>query len=550
MSTTPHACPEATGVARRWAVAELLAMVGLILAVAGGVPPSVNEAHYLAKARHYWDPTWCQGDAFLESADAHLVFYWTIGWLTLWLPLPAVAWTGRLATWGLLAWSWRRLSLRILPGPWWALLTLGLYAGFLSCGHMAGEWVFGGLEAKGIAYVLLFLALEALWQGRWNRAWLLLGAASSFHVLTGGWSVIAAFFVWICSPRERPRLATMLPSLAGGFALALPGLLPALALTWQVDQALVAEANELYVHRRLSHHLVFHKILLQPLAIDCPYLGLPRILLPATHLYFLRHLLLVAGWAGLCCKLRWGNARRVHLFVGGALLIAVGGIVIDQATLSRPDLSAGLLRFYWFRLSDALVPAGLALACGRQLLTLPTAESRRRWLAVSAVFVSLVVGDAVLRRALDPRPDAVIQAGQVAFERERDFTDWLAACRWIRAHTARDEIVLTPRGQQTFKWYAERAEVVNWKDIPQDAAGIIDWWRRHQQVYPAEVRADGLTRHDTATLRRLAAEFQFRYVIIDRAKSLRPPPLPRVFPEARSAPCRYEIYRVDSESAE
>ena len=30
------------------------------------------------------DPAWCAGDLFLESDDAHLVFYWTIGWLSRW----------------------------------------------------------------------------------------------------------------------------------------------------------------------------------------------------------------------------------------------------------------------------------------------------------------------------------------------------------------------------------------------------------------------------------------------------------------------------------
>ena len=41
--------------------------------------------------------------------------------------------------------------------------------------HMAGEWVIGGVEAKGFAYVLVFLGLEAVVRNRWNRAWLLLG---------------------------------------------------------------------------------------------------------------------------------------------------------------------------------------------------------------------------------------------------------------------------------------------------------------------------------------------------------------------------------------
>ena len=36
---------------------------------------------------------------------------------------------------------------------------------------------------------------------------------------------------------------------------------------------------------------------------------------------------------------------------------------------------------------------------------------------------------------------------------------------------------------QTFRWYAGRAEVVCRKDIPQDAGGIVQWWRRMNDLY-------------------------------------------------------------------
>ena len=41
--------------------------------------------------------------------------------------------------------------------------------------HMAGEWVIGGVEAKGFAYVLVFVGLERLVRGRWNAAILAFG---------------------------------------------------------------------------------------------------------------------------------------------------------------------------------------------------------------------------------------------------------------------------------------------------------------------------------------------------------------------------------------
>ena len=102
----------------RHRLCEVLLIFMVFFLYAGWVPPAVNEAHYLTKAKHYWNPDFCAGDHFLESADAHLVFYWTFGWVTLFCSLPAAAWIGRLVTWGAMAWAWRRLSWCVVPKPY------------------------------------------------------------------------------------------------------------------------------------------------------------------------------------------------------------------------------------------------------------------------------------------------------------------------------------------------------------------------------------------------------------------------------------------------
>jgi hypothetical protein len=62
--------------------------------------------------------------------------------------------------------------------------------------------------------------------------------------------------------------------------------------------------------------------------------------------------------------------------------------------------------------------------------------------------------------------------------------DWRDACRSVAssAKIPGDATFLTPWGCRTFKWYAGRAEVANWKDIPQDPASIVEWWKRRQIV--------------------------------------------------------------------
>ncbi len=228
-------CRRLWGRLEGWKIAAEVGLVFLVFFIQGAVPvPEVNEPYYLGKAIHFWNPHWAANDFFLNTADCHKVFYFTFGWLALWLAPPALAWTGRLLTWALLAWAWRRLSFAVVPRAWWAVptavLLMVLTKGFPFCPidpataegwravllvvltkgfPMAGEWLIGGVEAKGFAYVLVFLGLEAILRNRWRGPWLLLGGASAFHVLVGGWSALAAGVVWLLSPRDRLPLRSL-----------------------------------------------------------------------------------------------------------------------------------------------------------------------------------------------------------------------------------------------------------------------------------------------------------------------------------------------------
>jgi hypothetical protein len=51
-------------------------------------------------------------------------------------------------------------------------------------------------------------------------------------------------------------------------------------------------------------------------------------------------------------------------FVGGTVLIALTGIVIDQSLLHHLDVAASLLKYYWYRMSDVFLPLGVAIGLG------------------------------------------------------------------------------------------------------------------------------------------------------------------------------------------
>ena len=172
---------------RRWRAAVEVTLIFLVFFIHAGWPaPDVNEPHYLGKAKHFWDAGWAPRDFFLGTADAHWFFYFAFGWLTRFLPLAAVAWCGRILTWALLAWAWQRLSAALVDRWLYGVLSAALFVALNDRLHMAGEWVVGGVEAKGFAYVFVLLGIEAILRDRWGRGLVLLGAASAFHVIVGG----------------------------------------------------------------------------------------------------------------------------------------------------------------------------------------------------------------------------------------------------------------------------------------------------------------------------------------------------------------------------
>ncbi len=257
--------------ARWW---EVLLILLVFFAIAGEPVPHLNEPHYLGRLKHFWDPSWCAGDLFLDSPDAHGLFVWSFGWVTKYLSLTATAWVGRALAWTFLAWAWQRLNWRLVPVPLASVLAAALWVTLTETAHLAGEWVVGGAEAKCFAYAFVLLALRELVDRRWNRTWILLGAASAFHVLVGGWSVVICAGIWlkqkgvrtIFSDGHIARLQAleknssapfwqMLPGLVVGGLLALIGIVPAIALTWHQPPEIVAEANQIYVFERLPHHL-------------------------------------------------------------------------------------------------------------------------------------------------------------------------------------------------------------------------------------------------------------------------------------------------------
>jgi len=529
-------------------ILEIAAVFAVFCLFGAWMTPDVNETHYIGKAINYWQPDWIQGDPFLESRDAHWTFYLVFGWLTFFCSPTGMAWIGRIVAWGLLAWSWQRLSYALIPVRWVAIPTALALAYYIESFNMAGEWLIGGIEGKSLAYPFVFFALEAILRRRWNRAGIFLGIACAFHILVGGWATLIAGVLFLVSgdwrktsplPFGERRFRFPYIGIIVGGLTALCGLIPVLMLDAGVSTEITREAHRIYVFERLPHHLV-------PYSADVQ--GSMR------TAFMLRFALLIVIWILLCRNL--GGGRRQQMFNGfiwGTLGLAAIGMILAYSLSGNKELLASLLRFYWFRLSDVAIPMGVAIGATRfcifhingiramlipslpKVLTIvltavviyftatylcfvhfgmapadqnvpwaitlliclviftlrqyaKSIEDASMFARLTIVLIYIAIAFYAPLTALPKYADlrthaAFCRSEPVGPNGRRAAAEWQDMCRWIKENTEPTAKFWIPRDGQTFKWHARRADVGVWKNIPQDAAAIVEWRKSMDDLF-------------------------------------------------------------------
>jgi len=484
-----------TGRVFRWLVE--VAVITAVFAAAGSWPvPDTNEAHYLTKARHAADPDWCADDFFLSTGDAHVVFFTLVGPLAAIRPLDEVAWIGRLIGWLLLAIGMRQVAATVLDrepgsGGWrgalWHVVAAAAFSLLVRVTPASGEWVIGGFESKVLAWAGLLLAAAAVAAGRFGWAFFACGAAAAVHPVVGGWGVaaVAGVAFWrLCigvgrgirgepPPSDEPggngQLVRGIVGLVAGGAVAALGVVPALLLSSGVEPAVAAEAARIQVVERLPHHLLPERFQQGHVVAHLLAVGL----------------MLVAWAAGR-------PSRRTGRLVGMAvasLAISATGLAIAACRSLQPAMADQLLRFYWFRAADGLVPLVAAVLVIDWLRWGPGEDDQRspqRTAAVGVAFSLLVLAvgwDLAMQRGHWPGDEGTTACRA---DRHVDAADWQEVCKWIAEHTPQEAVFLTPRGAATFTWWTSRAEVVSWKNMPQDPESVVAWRQRIFDLFSPE----------------------------------------------------------------
>jgi hypothetical protein len=473
--------PSAANAARRYGPTVVLVQLLLILITivgafhAGGLQS--NDQDILPSARHFVDRDWIPGDWYL---NLHIPYRYLVdailGPVVVASDFDQAALLTRLVVYALLVpaayFFFRSAGLRF------SLMLVVLYLFIRHQSLIAGEWIFGGAEAKSFAYGFVLLSTAAFLTQRYLLAFAFAGAAISFHVLVGVYALFSAAGAMLLNydsywPQWRDilRRSWLLP-LTGAFGI--------YALINQLSAKtgpVAAKAAEIYVRFRVPHHVL-------PAAWG-GRMRLIELLIAAIVLFVLIYL---------------HGRSHASRFIAAYALCSTVLFMIGLGVYFAGDIP--LLKYYWFRFPDVIVPLmswvllamiindmgdGEAPFRGlprlNSVLVAAAAPLQPVWskifTAAAMAVIALSVAHLLPSRGQDQR---TASAGGDAATASDDFANDRTAIQpmyaWIAQHTPRDSAFLVDPMRSDFYMWAERAMFVSFRHSPQTEADIAQWYER------------------------------------------------------------------------
>jgi hypothetical protein len=415
-----------------------------------------NESDYLPSIKQVVDHAWLPNDWYLNlNISYRQVFDFLFGQLVSKLGFVYGAYAGRLIVYLLFAIAiyifFRTLKLR----SYFGLLVLLFFLNhqFLA----AGEWIVGGLETKTVAYAMVMLSFAFFLRKRYFTGFAFAGAALSFHVLVGIYALfcifIASLFIKSWRSEWRLYLKNFWPLLITGI-FGLWAIIEQLLPQKGID---LTKAWNIYVYYRVPHHVMpftWNNIPWKPeLAL-------------ATALFII--LYVVSGSK---------TTRFVAAFGLGSVFLFLIGLVIFTIRATP------LLRFYWFRFPDVMVPLLSAV-----LIASVLNDYSDRHFINNSIFQRLQRGLQMILRLLPPAIIVflIVILFQQTYRVQASYRDSLhndpgtilPAFAWISTNTPKQAIFLVDPTESYFYIEAQRAMLVSWKHSPQSAAAILEWYKR------------------------------------------------------------------------
>jgi hypothetical protein len=501
--------------------AVVLVFLSLRLLLDSNMSGSVwNEVDVLPLAKQFVDRDWISNDWYLnlETNYRHL-FQIIFGWLIVHLGFLATSIIGRLFCYALIATGLVLLGQKLgLSLTYLLLATIALtYQGYLQ-GAIAGEWFVGGLEAKAVAYGLILIAIPLMLSRRYILMMLLLGSATSFHVLVGGWAFLTTLG-WLClRPQERLlKQGQGIWLLLGVYIVASSFAIPS---AWQqlsaVDLPGDISPSFIYVFLRLPHHLnpfAWHPLLWLRLAI---YIGIW-----VWCVTILKKLANAQGWQPV-------DYARLELteFTLISLIPFAMGIAIAFF-----DHQGKWLQYYPCRFGDMMLPftTYLLTAC-----TLQTKFSLKKHRSISLILIGCILFTQITFFS-----QSAIASQNFPTQQQDVNPQWKLMSSWIKENTPQDAIFIShPWYLANFTWMTQRATVVKLKMFPQTKGAIVEYYQRLNdisggklaEIYFGDQKLDqvktvktisaGFSELNTSQVKALMDKYQSNYFLGDLKQNL------------------------------
>ena len=381
----------------------------------GKTVPFSNEFLYLLRL----EPNFLPHDwTFSQAAAEHWLFNRIFSLPLYFLPLEAVGWIGRLSVWSWCLYALIKLG-RIWEIPFRAIAaTVFLWLASAQA-VVNDEWIFGGFEAKTVAYVCLLFALVQFSKRQIIVPSVLLGLSFSFHPAVGLWAIPA---IGLSLLFEEISKRDFFKVVGLTFLFSLPGLLP---LIFEQSGAISFEDWQFIVTKRVPWHL-------DPFQFQ-------------RRGFFLLGAMLVFNVLAL-----WKSENPALRFLL-KFQMALGAFFVFGVILRWMEFYP-LLRLMPMRLFPVFTPLFFIFTA---LNFVPRLNSKQYKIIVS-LCVATIVG------LLSPFSQGIGQIRQTVETRTNAPDDLRKTSVWISENTPLDAVVIQPPHRRDLWYYSNRAQIVSY----------------------------------------------------------------------------------------
>ncbi len=409
------------------------AFLFLIILLFHGKPvPFSNEFIYLLRL----EPNFLPNDwTFSQSASEHWLFNAIFSIPAYIFSLELIGWGGRIIVWTLCLIGLIKLA-KLWEIPYWAIaVSIFIWLCF-SQAVVNDEWIFGGFEAKTIAYGFLISSLFEFCREKIVVPSILLGLSFSFHPAVGLWAIPA---VGLALLFEKIQTKNFIKVVVLTLIFSLPGLIPLLLHQTSVSANSFEDWKFIVIYR-VPWHLDIFQFDKRGLVAICVMLGFNIFALRKSGNFALRFLL---------------------KFQIALALFFIFGVLLRWLEIYP------LLRLMPMRLFPIITPLFFLFTVFYYF-----AKSQNSRITKLVVLV-FVFGTLYL---VQPLYKATSQINSTIETWSKQQTDLEKTSIWISANTPKESLVIQPPNSREIWYFSKRASILSYSYPTYDL--LAEWRER------------------------------------------------------------------------